>query len=94
VAPHPEALIREQRDLNGPVLVSSAEIESSQQISNENNCRRQKRAFDVTAYSTLTITSYSIVTTTSTKVVTLGKTDGVACEACVGCLPPGISICK
>jgi hypothetical protein len=88
----PADLIREQRDLTGPV-VSSAEIESSQQISDDNNSHRQKRAFRsivVTSSSTVTATSYSIVPLTVTKSITLGIG---GCAACVSCLPSGISIC-
>jgi len=88
VAP-PAALIREQRDLSGPV-VSSAEIESSQQISDENNSHRQRRAIVVTTSSTLTVTSYSLVPYTITKSVVLGIG---GCNKCVSCLPSGINIC-
>ena len=91
-------LIRIERDFTGSIS-SSAEIESSQQISdvenNNSHHHRQKRAFIVTSSSTLTITSFSISTTVSTKVVILGRlADGAACAACVECLPSGISICK
>ena len=96
--------IREVRDLSaGPtVSPSSAEIESTQQqIHDENNLNthlsRPKRALFTSSF-TLTITSYSISTVTSTKSITLATSVvggvGVACAACVQCLPSGISICK
>jgi hypothetical protein len=89
--------IREQRDLfNGP-SAAAAEIESSQQINDEEDTisHRQKRSFlkkyiVVTSSSTVTITSYSISASTVTKSITLGIG---GCAACVSCLPSGVTIC-
>ena len=96
----PMTLIREARDVSGSglVVLPSAEIESSQQINDEENAdanNRQKRSFYkkhvvVTESSTVTITSYSIVPSTITKSITLGI---VSCTKCVSCLPSGINIC-
>ena len=89
------AQIRIQRDLSDSV-VQSAEIESSQQIHQQeeedtanNNSRSKRLLRSLIVTSTLTITSYSLVPTTDTKSITL-----VPCDACVSCVPAGITICK
>ena len=80
-------------------VVSPAEIESSQEMANEENIDshhdRQKRSFFnkyivVTSSSIVTITSYSISASTVTKSITLGIG---GCVACVSCLPSGVTIC-
>ena len=91
------AQIRVQRELSDGAVSSSAEIESSQQIhqqeeeDNANSNSRSKRQLrSLIVSSTLTITSYSLVPSTITKSITLGIAD---CTKCVSCLPSGINIC-
>ena len=90
--------IHEARDLRASDhVVPPAEIESSQQMVNEESIdsHRQKRSFFnkyivITSSSTVTITSYSISASTVTKSITLGIG---GCAACVSCLPSGVTIC-
>lgn len=87
-------LIREGRGLSASS--TSVEIESSKQNDDENSeVNRQKRSFFdkyvvITSSSILTITSYSISASTITKSITLGIGN---CNACVSCVPAGVTIC-
>jgi len=88
------AQIRIQRELSDSP--SSAEIESSQQIRQQeednanNNLRSVRQLRSLIVSSTLTITSYSLVPSTVTKSITLGIG---GCSTCVLCVPAGVTIC-